>query len=90
MSHVRISFCSSLDFKTDCRPDAAYPDRDIALTLGWVLTVLQTSILQLPEDQLSTTEKVEALAAINKVGRSCSPLIVLSTETHLCYDTLRF
>lgn len=48
--------------------ERAILDRDIALTLGWVLTVLQTSILQLPEDQLTTPEKVEALAAINKVS----------------------
>lgn len=43
------------------------PDRDCALTLGWITQVLQTGILQLTETQLSTGEKIEACAAINKV-----------------------
>ena len=42
-------------------------DRDCALTLGWVGTVLQTATLQLPEDKLSMKEKIDAVGAINKI-----------------------
>ncbi|KIY52768.1 hypothetical protein FISHEDRAFT_34784 [Fistulina hepatica ATCC 64428] len=43
------------------------PYRDCGLTLGWVLTVLQTAVLQVPEDKLSMPEKIAAVTAINKV-----------------------
>ncbi|KAJ3506249.1 hypothetical protein NLJ89_g6974 [Agrocybe chaxingu] len=45
------------------------PYRDCALTLGWVLTVLQTAILSLDEEKLSAKDKIDAIAAINKVDR---------------------
>ncbi|RDB22203.1 hypothetical protein Hypma_010721 [Hypsizygus marmoreus] len=43
------------------------PYRDCALTLGWVQTVLQTAVLQLPDEKLSLPEKIHAIAAISKV-----------------------
>ncbi|KIY67485.1 hypothetical protein CYLTODRAFT_353119 [Cylindrobasidium torrendii FP15055 ss-10] len=43
------------------------PYRDCALTLGWVLTVLQTAVLEIPADKLDMSVKMEAIAAINKV-----------------------
>ena len=42
-------------------------DRDIALTLGWIQSVLHQAILQLPESVCSATDKIEAVMAINKV-----------------------
>ncbi|KAI9001358.1 Protoglobin-domain-containing protein [Trametes punicea] len=43
------------------------PYRDIALTLGWIQTVLHSAILQLPESKCPASDKIEAIAAINKV-----------------------
>ena len=43
-------------------------DRDIALTLGWIQSVLHQAILQLPESVCSATDKIEAVMAINKVS----------------------
>ncbi|RDX53668.1 hypothetical protein OH76DRAFT_1453488 [Lentinus brumalis] len=43
------------------------PYRDIAMTLGWIQTVLHTAILQLPESTCPASEKIEAISAINKV-----------------------
>ncbi|OBZ76461.1 hypothetical protein A0H81_03743 [Grifola frondosa] len=43
------------------------PYRDCALTLGWVQTVLQTAILQLSDNIVTVSEKIEAVSAINKV-----------------------
>ncbi|KIK59842.1 hypothetical protein GYMLUDRAFT_169079 [Collybiopsis luxurians FD-317 M1] len=43
------------------------PYRDCALTLGWVQTVLQTAILKLTEEELSSSEKISAVASIGKV-----------------------
>ncbi|KAF8831356.1 hypothetical protein HHX47_DHR1000666 [Lentinula edodes] len=39
------------------------PDRDCALSLGWVQTVLQTAILQLAPAELSNDEKIAAIGA---------------------------
>lgn len=49
---------SEVDFDTD---------RDCALALGWVHTLLSTAILRLPEELASTSVKIDAVAAINKV-----------------------
>lgn len=35
--------------------------------LGWIQTVLHSAILQIPEDKCPASEKIEAVAAINKV-----------------------
>lgn len=42
-------------------------DRDIAISLGWVQTLLGRAILSLPEDKADMTLKMDAIAAINKV-----------------------
>jgi hypothetical protein len=42
-------------------------DRDCAIALGWVHTLLTTAILNLPETLASMGVKIEAVAAINKV-----------------------
>ncbi|PCH41472.1 hypothetical protein WOLCODRAFT_24769 [Wolfiporia cocos MD-104 SS10] len=43
------------------------PYRDIALALGVVQTILQTAVLQLPEETANMQVKIDAVAAINKV-----------------------
>jgi len=43
------------------------PYRDCGLTLGLVQNILQTAILQLPEETASMQTKIEAVSAINKV-----------------------
>ncbi|KAJ3551956.1 hypothetical protein NM688_g4414 [Phlebia brevispora] len=43
------------------------PYRDCALTLGWVQTILNTAILQLPDNVASLTLKTDAVTAVNKV-----------------------
>ena len=43
-------------------------DRDCAMALGWVHTLLTTAILNLPESLASVQVKTEAVAAINKVS----------------------
>ncbi|KAI0772026.1 Protoglobin-domain-containing protein [Trametes elegans] len=43
------------------------PYRDIALMIGWLQSVLHEAILRLPESKCSMSEKIEAIAAINKV-----------------------
>jgi len=43
------------------------PYRDCALTLGLVQNILQTAILQLPEETASMQTKIDAVSAINKV-----------------------
>ncbi|KAK0221017.1 Protoglobin-domain-containing protein [Armillaria nabsnona] len=48
-------------------PPLIVPYRDCALALGWVCDVLQTAILQLPDDKLSMQEKINAISAITKV-----------------------
>ena len=48
---------------------AACLDRDCALTLGRVQTILNTAILQLSEDVAPIALKTEAVAAIGKVCR---------------------
>lgn len=48
-------------------------DRDIALTLGWIQSVLQKAILELPESTCPAAEKIEAVMAINKVAKSLFP-----------------
>lgn len=63
-------------------------DRDCALTLGWVQTILNTAILQLPESFAPLSLKTDAIAAISKVCsssrfpriRSCTP----PEPTHPC------
>ncbi len=42
-------------------------DRDIALTIGWIQSVLHSAILQLPDSVVCMSEKIEAVMAINKV-----------------------
>lgn len=44
-------------------------DRDCALTLGLVQTVIQTAILGLPDDVASIFEKTESISAVTKVGQ---------------------
>ncbi|KAH9927176.1 Protoglobin-domain-containing protein [Epithele typhae] len=41
--------------------------RDIAMTLGWIQSILHKAILQLPESTCPASEKIEAVTAINKV-----------------------
>ncbi|TFK48107.1 hypothetical protein OE88DRAFT_1665207 [Heliocybe sulcata] len=43
------------------------PYRDIALTMGWIQSILQTALLQVPDSQLSMADKIAAITAINKV-----------------------
>lgn len=43
------------------------PYRDCALTLCWVETVLQTAILQAPEEKLNMQDKIAAVASTNKL-----------------------
>ncbi|KZT13026.1 uncharacterized protein LAESUDRAFT_690120 [Laetiporus sulphureus 93-53] len=43
------------------------PYRDCALTLGLVQNILQTAVLQLPEDAADLQTKIDAVSAINKV-----------------------
>lgn len=48
-------------------PSHQHIDRDCALSLGWVQTVLQTAILKLDSDELSNEEKIAAIGAVSKV-----------------------
>ncbi|KAE9400763.1 hypothetical protein BT96DRAFT_965180, partial [Gymnopus androsaceus JB14] len=43
------------------------PYRDCALSLGWVQTVLQTAILKISDEELSSSEKILAIAAVSKI-----------------------
>ncbi|THU92160.1 hypothetical protein K435DRAFT_214205 [Dendrothele bispora CBS 962.96] len=56
----------SFKHRTNSKP-LVVPYRDCALTLARVESILQTSILKLPEDQLLTAEKISAISAISKV-----------------------
>lgn len=57
-------------------------DRDCALTLGWIQTLLTTAILQLPEDTANMSTKIDAVSAINKVrerpGSRCNRILTAS------------
>lgn len=46
--------------------------------LGWVCQVLQSGILQVQDDQLSPSEKIEACAAVNKASPSFSSRAFIS------------
>ncbi|EIN08029.1 hypothetical protein PUNSTDRAFT_104235 [Punctularia strigosozonata HHB-11173 SS5] len=48
-------------------PPLNVPYRDCALTLGWVQTVIQTAILQVPEERLPMAKKIEGIQALTKV-----------------------
>ncbi|KAJ7593495.1 Protoglobin-domain-containing protein [Mycena floridula] len=48
-------------------PPLVVPYRDCALSLGWVLIALQTAILELPNETLGISDKVNAVTALNKV-----------------------
>ena len=50
-------------------------DRDCALALGWVHTLLSRAILSLPEEKADMELKLDAVAAINKV-RSIAPIFL--------------
>ena len=59
-------------------------DRDVALALGWVHTLLTTAILQLPEEMVTMPVKIDAVAAVNKVSaRACPYFCVLLGLTPL-------
>ncbi|KAF8916681.1 Protoglobin-domain-containing protein [Mucidula mucida] len=68
LDKVGIMHTGAKPFKHRAHVDPlVVPYRDCALTLGWVLTVLQTSILSLEDEKFSMQDKMDAVAAVNKV-----------------------
>ncbi|KAF9069820.1 Protoglobin-domain-containing protein [Rhodocollybia butyracea] len=42
-------------------------NRDCALSLGWIQTAIQTTILKLDDEELSSLEKIAAITAVSKI-----------------------
>ena len=64
-----------------------HPDRDCALTLGWVQTVLHTALLSVPEADLAMSEKVEAIGALNKVRSIVRSIMYITHPSLGALDT---